>query len=92
MRGLVTEEVINPVIGKHEKMPAALSVRQKSADAILRHYGCVPNNLLVEEQELKNQKIKAEIETIKLDTSNDTDDVIIVDDWSEVGKDAEGET
>jgi phage terminase small subunit len=61
--------------------------RLKAAELLLKRY---PRQLDEEEQIARIKKLASEAD--KLDNSNDDDDVIIVDDWSEVGKDAEGET
>lgn len=61
MRGDVKEEVINPVTGKHEELPAGLNIRQRSADALLKHMQHVPVWLLTDEQKLRNKKLEAEL-------------------------------
>ena len=61
--------------------------RLKAAELLLKRY---PRQMDEEEQIARIKKLASEAD--KLDTSNDTDDVIIVDDWSEVGEDAEGDT
>lgn len=61
MRGDVKEEVINPVTGKHEELPAGLNIRQRSADALLKHMQHVPTWLLTDEQKLRNKKLEAEV-------------------------------
>ncbi len=87
MRGEVKEEVINPVSGRHEEMPAGLNIRQRSADALLKHMQHVPGNLLTEEQKLKNRKLMAEIEQIQTDIDAAHDDVQIIDDIGDDGDD-----
>ena len=59
----------------------------KAAELLLKRY---PRQLDEEEQIARIKKLASEAD--KLDISNDTDDVIIVDDWSEVGEDAESDT
>ncbi|MBP3232501.1 MAG: terminase small subunit [Anaerovibrio sp.] len=61
--------------------------RLKAAELLLKRY---PRQLDEEEQIARIKKLASEAD--KLDISNDTDDVIIVDDWSEVGEDAESDT
>lgn len=80
MRGDVMEEVINPVTGAHEGLPAGLNIRQKSADALLKHMQHVPAKLLTEEQKLRNEKLAAEIEQVKAEAGAACDDVQIIDD------------
>mgnify|MGYP000264267381 CR=1 FL=1 len=80
MRGEVKEEIINPVTGRHEELPAGLNIRQRSADALLKHMQHVPGSLLTDEQKLKNAKLKAEIEQIQTDIEAAHDDVQIIDD------------
>ena len=87
MRGKIKEEVINPVTGRHEEMPAGLNIRQRSADALLKHMQHVPGGLLTEEQKLKNKKLMAEIEQIQTDIDAAHDDVQIIE---EIGDDADG--
>lgn len=89
MRGEVMEEVINPVTGAHEWLPAGLNIRQKSADALLKHMQHVPAKLLTEEQKLRNEKLAAEIERVKADGGAAYDDVQIIDDL-EVNVDEDG--
>ena len=87
LRGEVTETVFNPVTGLKEDIHANVKSRVDAARELLKRY---PRQLDKEEQIARFKKLASEAD--KLDTSNDTDDVIIVDDWSEVGEDAEGET
>lgn len=87
LRGEVTETVFNPVTGLKEDIHANVKSRVDAARELLKRY---PRQLDKEEQIARIKKLASEAD--KLDTSNDTDDVIIVDDWSEVGEDAEGET
>ena len=61
--------------------------RLKAAELLLKRY---PRQLDEEEQIARIKKLASEAD--KLDNANDTDDVIIVDDWSEVGEDADSET
>jgi len=61
--------------------------RLKAAELLLKRFR---SKLDEEEQIARIKKLASEAD--KLDNSNDDDDVIIVDDWSEVGEDAEGET
>ena len=88
MRGDVMEEVINPVTGAHEELPAGLNIRQKSADALLKHMQHIPAKLLTEEQKLRNEKLAAEIERVKADGGAAYDDVQIIDD---LGVDADAD-
>ena len=88
MRGDVMEEVINPVTGAHERLPAGLNIRQKSADALLKHMQHVPAKLLTEEQKLRNEKLAAEIEQVKAEAGAACDDVQIIDD---LGVDADAD-
>lgn len=88
MRGDVKEEVINPVTGKHEELPAGLNIRQRSANALLKHMQHVPGKLLTDEQRLRNKKLEAEIEQIKVEADAAREDVQIIDDL-EVDGDAD---
>jgi phage terminase small subunit len=94
LRGEITDENI-VVEGVGDGMSEARTMetrvpsrdRLKAAELLLKRY---PRQLDEEEQIARIKKLASEAD--KLDTSNDTEDVIIVDDWSEVGEDAEGET
>lgn len=88
MRGDVREEVINPVTGTHEELPAGLNIRQRSADALLKHMQHIPAKLLTEEQKLRNEKLAAEIEQVKAEAGAACDDVQIIDD---LGVDADAD-
>lgn len=88
MRGDVMEEVINPVTGTHEELPAGLNIRQRSADALLKHMQHIPAKLLTEEQKLRNEKLAAEIEQVKAEAGAACDDVQIIDD---LGVDADAD-
>jgi phage terminase small subunit len=94
LRGEITDEniVVEGVgdgVSEARTMETRVSSkdRLKAAELLLKRY---PRQLDEEEQIARIKKLASEAD--KLDTSNDTDDVIIVDDWSEVGEDAEGET
>ena len=87
IRGEIQEEVINPVTGEHESLPAGLNIRQRSADSLLKHMRHIPSDLLTEEQKLKNEKLRAEIEALRDEQEADEDNVLIIDD---LGGDEDG--
>ena len=77
MRGEIHEEVINPVTGKHDELPAGLNIRQRSADALLKHMRNVPGELLTEEQKLRNEKLRAEVNTLNGTNKDDHIEITI---------------
>ena len=75
MRGEVDEDSINPVTGVHDRLGVSVKVRVDAAKELVKRY---PTKLLDEEQRLKLEKLKAEVDNIK--TSTEAIKVEIVDD------------
>lgn len=75
MRGEVDEDTINPVSGQHDRLGASVKNRVDAAKEIIKRY---PTKLLDEEQKLKLEKLRAEVDNLK--TSTEAIRVEIVDD------------
>lgn len=65
MRGEVDEDTINPVSGQHDRLEASVKNRIDAAKEIIKRY---PTKLLDEEQRLKLEKLRAEVENLRAST------------------------
>ena len=94
LRGEITDEnIIVEGMGDGISQARTMEIRVsskdrlKAAELLLKRY---PRQLDEDEQIARIKRLASEVD--RLDNVNDTDDVIIVDDWSEVSEDVEGET
>lgn len=88
LRGEVTEILFNPITGAQEDIAINVKTRLDAAKELLKRY---PNKLDAERQRLLLDKLKAEIESMKID-GGDGGKVVIIDDVSEALKGMAGDS
>lgn len=87
LRGEVSEILINPITGMKEDVATNVRTRIDAAKELLKRY---PNKLDAERQRLLLDKLKAEIDSMRLG-GNTANKVVIIDDVAEAINDMAGD-